>query len=103
MIWDAMAEARDLEVANVTADETSVTFRISFNVTFSKSKYRKISDHAGYKGRKITSLIADLARHGLKTFFRYDDDDTAASDDRANGADALPASIVLHTGRESHG
>jgi len=72
-IWDEMAKARDLKVTSVTADENSVTYRVSFDLVIDRSMQQMMFDKAGKKGRRVASLIAAYARSGLKMFFRDDD------------------------------
>ena len=35
-IWDEMAKERDLKVGNVTADDKSVTYRVTFDLVFDR-------------------------------------------------------------------
>ena len=84
-IWDAMSEARDLQVRKVGADSNSITYRISLDVVFDRAMQRKISDAAGSESRRVTSTIARYAKAGLTLFFRDDDKDAAVSGDQVEG------------------
>lgn len=64
----------------------TVTYRMTVDLVLSRADWDKISRSAGTRGSRITSLVAKLARKGLRDFFGYDDRAyNAASNDRANG------------------
>src|ERR1700733_9465608 len=78
-IWDEMAEGRNLKVEHVTANDTTATYRVSFDLVLGRDKQHALSRFAGFQKRGVTKLIAKYARFGLKLFFSDDDDSTAAS------------------------
>jgi hypothetical protein len=83
LIWNAMSEARNIQVVSIAADDSTVTYRLSFDLVFDRKQWKQIAEHATSHGNKIRSFIANKARFGLRIFFGDDDGDSAAGNGHA--------------------
>jgi hypothetical protein len=70
VIWDQMAQARDVKVRPVRSDSGTVTYEVSLAVTVDKES---IGEKARQRGQRVVSLLRCVAAKGLRKYLSAED------------------------------
>ena len=76
-ICKEMSLARNIQVVPVTADPSSVTYSITFDVVLDRNVWKALSEEAGKQGQRVVSMLRRYAAKALRRHLAADDDKSA--------------------------